>query len=63
LDGSKVGRPQILLCRALRDFGCFFLEHIGLLAEYKHIRSTVKFDTLGGDAVIHAAVGGIHFLF
>jgi hypothetical protein len=33
------------------------------LLSTKHIRSTVDFDTLEGHAVIHAAVGGIVFVF
>jgi hypothetical protein len=40
-----------------------FSEHIGLFAEYKHIRAAVEGDDLEADAVVHAGVGGINFVF
>jgi hypothetical protein len=40
-----------------------FSEHVGMFFEYKHIRSMVEFDTLEGNAVVHAGVGGINFMF
>jgi hypothetical protein len=38
-------------------------EHVGLFAEYKHIRTNLEFGALEGDAVLHAGVGGINFTF
>jgi opacity protein-like surface antigen len=38
-------------------------EHIGLFAEYKYIRASLKFDDLEADAAVHAAVGGLNFAF
>lgn len=44
-------------------FRLLFSEHIGLFAEYKHIRATVEGEDLEADAVVHAGVGGINFVF
>jgi opacity protein-like surface antigen len=38
-------------------------EHIGLFAEYKYIRASLKGDDLEGDAAVHAAVGGFNYAF
>jgi opacity protein-like surface antigen len=38
-------------------------EHIGLFGEYKYIRASLKGDDLETDAAVHAAVGGINFVF
>ena len=38
-------------------------DHIGLFAEYKYIRASLKFDDLEADAAVHAAVGGLTFNF
>jgi hypothetical protein len=44
-------------------FRLLFSEHVGLFAEYKHIRTNREFGDLEGDAVLHAGVGGINFTF
>ncbi len=38
-------------------------EQLGAFLEYKQIRATLDFDNAKGDAVIHAGVAGINFLF
>jgi hypothetical protein len=40
-----------------------FSEHVGLFAEYKYIRASLKGDDLEADAAVHAAVGGLNFAF
>jgi hypothetical protein len=44
-------------------FRLLFSEHVGLFAEYKHIRTNLEFGALEGDAVLNAGVGGIIFTF
>ncbi len=38
-------------------------EHVGLFAEYKYIRTTLKFSDLEADIAVHAGVGGLNFAF
>ena len=38
-------------------------DHVGLFFEYKHIRTALEFESIEGNAVVHAGVGGIAFLF
>jgi opacity protein-like surface antigen len=40
-----------------------FTDQIGGFLEYKHIRAGLEFETLKGDAVVHAAVAGVNFTF
>jgi opacity protein-like surface antigen len=44
-------------------FRLLFTDHIGLFAEYKHIRATLEFDDVRGDAVVHGGVGGLLLAF
>lgn len=57
------GNSTTLGLSAVGGFRFAFSDHIGGFLEYKHIRSELEFDTAQGDAVIHAGVGGIHFMF
>lgn len=40
-----------------------FTDNFGAFLEYKHIRSELDFDPGTADLVVHAGVGGVHFMF